>query len=466
MKFHTVERLGPKQSLTPEGFLLCEDVPIARTGVMIYSPQEVPITAGPDGLIRIRRDEEHVFAEAHIASYAGKDLVDDHPDGEVNPDNWTTLSMGIVLNPRRGTGILADFLIADILVKAPSAIKAIREDGKVEVSCGYNADYLEVEPGHGKQVNMLGNHVALVDAGRCGPRCAIRDQDLSTLGGIDMRFNDESIASRITAKLRKAFTDKDETAFNGGIAELDALPIRATKDDGGIAIHLHSGPSGTSVQTDEEATPKPESANDRGMSDAEKSEFEGFKKKVEGDMKAIMDALTALSPKAGDAEADPDMKEDVPAGTEDAVMKAARDSALLVDSFQQTAAGAEILVPGIFVPELDEKAEPKKTYDSIIGLRRNALQLFSQGAAGAMLAELHGKPVEFDKLSTKDARSLFNSAVAVQKVRNNTRVADLHPVAVVTAGKKQQEQGKRISSIAELNERNRLFYAPDKAASN
>ena len=30
------EQIGPMQAMTPEGFLLCKDVPIARTGVMTY----------------------------------------------------------------------------------------------------------------------------------------------------------------------------------------------------------------------------------------------------------------------------------------------------------------------------------------------------------------------------------------------------------------------------------------------
>jgi uncharacterized protein len=36
MKFYVTERIGPKPGFTPEGFLLCEEVPIARVGIMDY----------------------------------------------------------------------------------------------------------------------------------------------------------------------------------------------------------------------------------------------------------------------------------------------------------------------------------------------------------------------------------------------------------------------------------------------
>ena len=52
---HTTGALGLKQALTPEGFLLCEDVPLARPGEMIYGPDETPIEAGPDGITHITR---------------------------------------------------------------------------------------------------------------------------------------------------------------------------------------------------------------------------------------------------------------------------------------------------------------------------------------------------------------------------------------------------------------------------
>ena len=45
-RYYTVSKLGPKRSLTPEGYLLCQDVPVARTGEMLYAEGEL---IGDDG---------------------------------------------------------------------------------------------------------------------------------------------------------------------------------------------------------------------------------------------------------------------------------------------------------------------------------------------------------------------------------------------------------------------------------
>ncbi len=41
--FYTTEQISEHISKTPEGFLLCESVPIARVGDYEYSKDEVPI---------------------------------------------------------------------------------------------------------------------------------------------------------------------------------------------------------------------------------------------------------------------------------------------------------------------------------------------------------------------------------------------------------------------------------------
>jgi hypothetical protein len=93
--FYVTQKIGPKQSMTPEGFLLCEEVPIARTGLMIYGPDETPIEAGPDGIVKIFREAVDVFSSKTIASALGKSIVDDHPEEDVSPANWKELSLGI-----------------------------------------------------------------------------------------------------------------------------------------------------------------------------------------------------------------------------------------------------------------------------------------------------------------------------------------------------------------------------------
>ena len=223
MKFFTTEQLGEKQSLTPEGFLLCEDVPIARTGTMIYGADEVPITASADGFVRVRREEEDVFAPKYLASLNGKSVVIRHPEEDVTPDNWKDYTVGVVLNPRRGAGAQNDLLIADLLITDAEGIRLIRAKDLREVSCGYQADYDEIAVGEGKQYNFIANHVALVEAGRCGSRCSIADHK-PDLGEQAMSRTIDKAATtrrvRIADEIMRAWKAKDEEGMTNALNEL------------------------------------------------------------------------------------------------------------------------------------------------------------------------------------------------------------------------------------------------------
>jgi hypothetical protein len=174
--FLTVERLGPMQSLTPEGFLVIRNVPLARTGPQLYSDQEIPIQGDAGGRIVIDRDPEEVFRPSTLSSLNGKAVTLDHPDDDVTPENFKALLVGTVINPRRGERVLDNLLLGDLIIYDPAAIKAIRDGDVREVSVGYKADYEETGIGRGRQRNIVCNHLALVQDGRCGPTCRIGDK--------------------------------------------------------------------------------------------------------------------------------------------------------------------------------------------------------------------------------------------------------------------------------------------------
>jgi Uncharacterized protein conserved in bacteria (DUF2213) len=185
IEYYTAESLGPNRERTPEGFLICYDVPAARIGEMVYGPGEVPMELGLglDGRVRVTRSAAEVFDRRSMASLNGKPVTDDHPPVDVDPTNWQFYTKGTVVSPRRGEGDKDDFLLVNLIIYDGELIKDI-ESGKREVSCGYNPEYLQVldpetmEPiqGRGEQVQIRYNHLALVKAGRCGPHCAIGDR--------------------------------------------------------------------------------------------------------------------------------------------------------------------------------------------------------------------------------------------------------------------------------------------------
>ena len=165
--------------------MICTAVPIARTGEYEYNVAEgmsPGIEPGPDGTIISRREEAEVFAPAALASFEGKPVTLGHPPvDEVTPDDWRQYAVGHVTNVRRGEGDNADKVVADLVISDAAAIEAINS-GLREVSCGYDVTVEQVEPGVERQTRIRGNHVALVDAGRAGPECAIKDSK----GGVAM----------------------------------------------------------------------------------------------------------------------------------------------------------------------------------------------------------------------------------------------------------------------------------------
>jgi hypothetical protein len=173
--FYVTERLSEHMYETPEGFLVCMDVPVARTGEYVYKSSEVPIEGGKDGLVKIIRDEDEVFSEEAIQSFNGKPVTINHPNDFVTPENWKNLAHGTIQNTRRGEGEQSDLLVADLVITTEDAIKLIKA-GLREVSLGYDAQYDQIEPGLGKQKEIAGNHLALVVKGRAGNRCAIMDK--------------------------------------------------------------------------------------------------------------------------------------------------------------------------------------------------------------------------------------------------------------------------------------------------
>ncbi|END7648648.1 DUF2213 domain-containing protein, partial [Shigella flexneri] len=183
MKYFFETRLGETRYRLADGSLLCKDVPIGRTGKQLYGADDLP-KLKPDKFVEIvvTRSPEQVFHPATLASFEGMSITILHPEDEngnvrlVNPENWKELAVGHLQNVRRGTGDHSDLMLADLIVKDENAIQLI-EDGLREVSCGYDAEYEQTEPGKAEQVDITGNHVALVPKGRAGNRCAIGDRD-------------------------------------------------------------------------------------------------------------------------------------------------------------------------------------------------------------------------------------------------------------------------------------------------
>ncbi len=166
---------------TPENFLICYNVPVARTGVQKYLGKELGMDGEEaDKIIKVYRTEKEVFSPKTIASFEGKPFTDEHPSDWVTPLNFQVYGKGVVSNVRRGTGKENDLLLADIVVYSQQQIDEIENKWKREISCGYECEYVPYKDGYMQQ-NIVGNHIALVSAGRAGGRVAIKDNKLKAV---------------------------------------------------------------------------------------------------------------------------------------------------------------------------------------------------------------------------------------------------------------------------------------------
>ena len=169
--------ISPNQIETGEGFLICRNVPISRTGDQEYLGWEIGIPgAGGVQIVTVHRPPEEVFSTAALASFEGKPVTNDHPPVLIGPDDVKTYEMGHAQNVRRGDGEWEEYTLADLYIHDRELIDAV-QSGKREISCGYECEYVPNGDGTYTQRNISGNHVAVVERGRAGKRAAILDSD-------------------------------------------------------------------------------------------------------------------------------------------------------------------------------------------------------------------------------------------------------------------------------------------------
>lgn len=154
---------------------------VARTGIQLYRGRELGKPDVP--VVRIYRDENEVFNKDSLATFVGKPFTDDHPPQMVDAANWKKYSVGVT-----GEDVLRDgqFIRVPMALMDAKAIGKVKA-GKVQLSVGYGCE-IDWTPGttsdgqayDGKQVGIVVNHVAIVDAARGGKALSIGDESQET----------------------------------------------------------------------------------------------------------------------------------------------------------------------------------------------------------------------------------------------------------------------------------------------
>lgn len=215
--YFSAERLSENIEVSPEGYYICRNAVIGRTGFQTYRVEEIVDPEGllaergykPEEELQLWRDPAEVFSPATLASFEGKDVTLTHPDSLLTPDTVQYHSIGHLQNVRAGTVPLEESggfpLLADLWLKSREGIDAF-QFGARELSCGYL--YTLKRTGYRwDQTGIIGNHVALVSKGRAGAEARINDAALAA------KESTVNLKSILTGFLRTAKPEEAEAAL-------------------------------------------------------------------------------------------------------------------------------------------------------------------------------------------------------------------------------------------------------------
>lgn len=249
-------RISPHMTRTPEGYLICHDVPINRTGDQEYTAGDLQLDGDQDRLVIVHRYPEDVFDPAALASFEGKDITQGHPPENLTPENQAAYSKGHIENVRR----VGDNTVADLYIKDAGLASDVENGVIREVSCGYLCDYVPDGNGY-KQQRIRGNHVAVVPRGRAGHDVAIKDA----------AHEAEKGRNNTMSKFAHAIL----TAF--GMAAKDASEEEMKELVTTTATALDAAPAEPAGDPGKDAAPEAEPAKDEMVEKAPKGDDLGYK---------------------------------------------------------------------------------------------------------------------------------------------------------------------------------------------
>lgn len=209
----------------PDGRLRADGC-LTRTGVFSYR--------NPDGTVRREyRPPDEVFHADSLASFAMVPVTDDHPPDMLTSTTARKFAVGTVGEGVRKDG---DHVAAPLMVFDEDTIKKM-DAGKVELSCGYEAD-IDPTPGvspEGERYDVIqrkirGNHVAIVDVGRAGHSARVRMDAAMMVSEQPQPESRTDIMDELKKALEAAAAEK--VRADNAIAEAAAIKVRADKAEG------------------------------------------------------------------------------------------------------------------------------------------------------------------------------------------------------------------------------------------
>lgn len=250
MRFLVAEKLGPHKFKTPEGYLICTDAILSRTGKQEYKRCELfgDTCEDPDKIVNVERTDDEVFSDKAMASFENKAVCIEHPDHDVNAENHNELAVGFVRDIHKGEDNGKPVMMGTLVITDKDAVEAVESGEYKELSCGYDCDIDDDD--NPQQRNIRGNHVALCKQGRAGIARIVDSVDDTRFWGQQYpyelwltypktgrkfmagAFKTHEEARRNTDRLRKEFTHNVDGIPNAEIRE----NFRDSVDDAGIKV--------------------------------------------------------------------------------------------------------------------------------------------------------------------------------------------------------------------------------------
>lgn len=250
MRFLVAEKLGPHKFKMPEGYLICTDAILSRTGKQEYKRCELfgDTCEDPDKIVNVERTDDEVFSDKAMASFENKAVCIEHPDHDVNAENHNELAVGFVRDIHKGEDNGKPVMMGTLVITDKDAVEAVESGEYKELSCGYDCDIDDDD--NPQQRNIRGNHVALCKHGRAGIARIVDSVDDARFWGQQYpyelwltypktgrkfmagAFKTHEEARRNTDRLRKEFTHNVDGIPNAEIRE----NFRDSVDDAGIKV--------------------------------------------------------------------------------------------------------------------------------------------------------------------------------------------------------------------------------------
>lgn len=214
MRFLVAEKLGPHKFKTPEGYLICTDAILSRTGKQEYKRCELfgDTCEDPDKIVNVERTDDEVFSDKAMASFENKAVCIEHPDHDVNAENHNELAVGFVRDIHKGEDNGKPVMMGTLVITDKDAVEAVESGEYKELSCGYDCDI--DDDGELCQRNIRGNHVALCKQGRAGIARIVDSVDDAGIKVWQVRQGYAIVVKRYWKQYgRNAFVDATESSI-------------------------------------------------------------------------------------------------------------------------------------------------------------------------------------------------------------------------------------------------------------